>query len=228
MDEICLKTGQEKPRTYRKTARRKYPNTAKKKRRTHKEIHKAVGVQLNFVNRDLKHIDSLLSQYPELDWIFNKHELKYLQVVNEVYRRQKEMHTNKTHNTLNRIVSIHQPHVRPMVRGKSGSDVEFGSKIGVCVHDGITYLDRLSWESYNETKDLKISAENYKKRKGYYPSKIKADQIYITRENRNWCIERNIQPNGKPLGRTTEQTKQRIKELRQAVSERNCVESNFG
>jgi hypothetical protein len=110
MDKICLKTGQEKPRTYRKTARRKYPNTAKKKRRTHKEIHKAVGVQLNFVNRDLKHIDSLLSQYPELDWIFNKHELKYLQVVNEVYRQQKEMLTNKTHNTLNRIVSTHQPH----------------------------------------------------------------------------------------------------------------------
>jgi hypothetical protein len=115
-----------------------------------------------------------------------------------------------------------------MVRGKAGSDVEFGSKIGVCAHDGITYLDHLSWESYIETEDLKISAENYKKRNGYCLSKINADQIYITRENRNWCIERNIQLNGKPLGRTTEQTKQRTKELRQAVSERNCVEGKFG
>lgn len=225
---ICLKTDQKKPRTYRIKARKKYLNVAKKKRRTHKEIRKAVRAQLNFVNRDLKHIESLLSNYTNLEWIFNKHELKYLQVINEAYRQQKEMHTNKTHSTLNRIVSIHQPHVRPMVRGKAGSDVEFGSKIGVCVHNGLTYLDHLSWDSYNETEDLKTSAENYKKRNGYYPAKINADQIYITRVNRNWCKEKNILLNGKPLGRPTEQTKERIKELRKAVGERNCVEGKFG
>jgi len=114
---ICLKTDQEKPRTYRIIARKKYLNVAKKKRRTHKEIRKAVRTQLNFVNRDLKHVEFLLLNYTNLEDIFNKHELKYLQVVNEVYRQQKEMHANKMHSTLNRIVSIHQPHVRPMVRG---------------------------------------------------------------------------------------------------------------
>jgi len=228
IDIICLKTDQTKPRTYRIKARKKYLNVAKKKRRTHKEIHKAVRTQLNFVNRDLKHIESLLSDYTSLEWIFNKHELKYLQVINEVYRQQKEMHTNKTHSTHNRIVSIHQPHVRPMVRGKAGSDVEFGSKIGICVHNGLTYLDHLSWDSYNETEDLKTSAENYKKRNGYYPAKINADQIYITRVNRNWCKENHILLNGKPLGRPTELTKQRIKELKQSVGERNCVEGKFG
>lgn len=228
IDKICVKTGQKKPRTYRKKARKKYLNVAKKKRRTHKEIRNAVGSQLNFVNRDLKYVETLLIEYPQTDWIINKHELKYLQVVNEVYRQQKEMHTGRIHSTPNRIVSIHQPHVRPMVRGKAGAQVEFGSKIGVCVHNGITYLDHLSWESYNETEDLKISVENYKKRNGFYPAKINADQIYITRENRKWCKEKNILLNGKPLGRPTEQTKQRIKELRQAVGERNCVEGKFG
>jgi IS5 family transposase len=228
IDIICLKTNREKPRTYRITARKKYLNVAKKKRRTHREIRKAVRTQLNFVNRDLKHVEFLLLNYTHLEKIFNKHELKYLQVVNEVYREQKEMHTNKTHSTPNRIVSIHQPHVRPMVRGKAGSNVEFGSKIGVCVHNGLTYLDHLSWDSYNETEDLKISAENYKKRNGYYPAKINADQIYITRVNRTWCKDRNILLNGKPLGRPTEQTKERIKELRQSVGERNCVEGKFG
>lgn len=228
IDIICLKTKQEKPRTYRIKARKKYLNVAKKKRRTHKEIRKAVKVQLNFVSRDLKHIDALLLNKIDLSELFNKHQLKYLQVVNEVYRQQKEMHTNKVHSTLNRIVSIHQPHVRPMVRGKAGSDVEFGSKIGVCVHNGLTYLDHLSWDSYNETEDLKTSAENYKKRNGYYPTKINADQIYITRGNRKWCTENNILLNGKPLGRPTEQTKEKIKELRKGVGERNCVEGKFG
>jgi hypothetical protein len=138
------------------------------------------------------------------------------------------MHSNRIHSVENRIVSIHQPHVRPMVRGKAGADVEFGSKIGICVHNGLTYLDRLSWESYNETEDLKTSAENYKKRNGFYPAKINADQIYITRNNRKWCKENNIELNGKPLGRPTIQTKAKLKELRKSVSERNCVEGKFG
>ena len=228
IDIICLETNQEKPRTYRIKARKKYLNVAKKKRKSHKEIRKAVRTQLNFVSRDLKHIDVLLLGYPNLEGILNNYQLKYLQVINQVYRQQKEMHIHKKHSTSNRIVSIHQPHVRPMVRGKAGSDVEFGSKIGICVHNGLTYLDHLSWESYNETEDLKTSAENYKKRNGYYPAKINADQIYITRENRKWCKERNILLNGKPLGRPSEQTKERIKELKQGVGERNCVEGKFG
>lgn len=228
IDIICGKTGQIKPRLYRINARKQYLNVAKKKRRTYKIIRKAVGQQLNYVNRNLKKIELLLTDYNAIDWIFTKHELKYLQVINEVYRHQKEMHTTKTHSVANRIVSIHQPHVRPMVRGKAGSDVEFGSKIGVCIHNGLTFLDHLSWDSYNETEDLKTSANNYKKRNGYFPAKINADQIYITRVNRAWCKENNIQLNGKPLGRPTEQTKERIKELRQAVSERNCVEGKFG
>lgn len=225
---ICCHTKQSKPRTYRIKARKKYLNVAKKKKKTHKEIRKAVGAQLNFVRRDLNYIDKLLSGYPNFKGILDKHQIKYLQVVNETYRQQKEMHVNRSHSTSDRIVSIHQPYVRPMVRGKAGSNVEFGSKIGVCVHEGLTYLDNLSWNSYNETEDLKTSAENYKKRNGYFPAKINADQIYITRNNRNWCKANNIQLNGKPLGRPTAQTRARIKELRQAVSERNCVEGKFG
>jgi transposase, IS5 family len=228
IDVICNKTGQKKPRLYRITARKQYLNVAKKKKKTHKVIRKAIRQQLNYVNRDLKKIELLLADYGATDWIFTKHEQKYLQVINQVYRQQKQMHSTKTHSTTDRIVSIHQPHVRPMVRGKAGSNVEFGSKIGICVHNGLTYLDHLSWDSYNETEDLKTSAINYKKRNGYFPAKINADQIYITRQNRAWCKENNILLNGKPLGRPTAQTKERIKELRQAVSERNCVEGKFG
>jgi hypothetical protein len=225
---ICAKTGQSRPRLYRIRARKQYLNVAKKKKRTHKIIRKAVGQQLNYVSRNLKKVELLLTDYNSTDWIFTKHELKYLQVIQEVYRQQREMHSLKTHSTADRIVSIHQPHVRPMVRGKAGANVEFGSKIGVCIHNGLTHLDNLSWDSYNETEDLKTSANNYKKRNGHFPAKINADQIYITRENRTWCKENNIQLNGKPLGRPTEQTKERIKELRQAVGERNCIEGKFG
>lgn len=228
IDLICLKTNQKKPRTYRIKARKLYLNTAKKRRKTKKEIRKSVGAQLNFVKRNLGHIESLFDGCGNLTGLLNKYQLKYLQVVNEVYRQQRQMHTARVHTVANRIVSIHQPHVRPMVRGKAGSDVEFGSKIGICVSDGLTFLDHLNWESYNETADLVLSAENFKKRNGFYPAKINADQIYITRDNRNWCKKNNIQLNGKPLGRPTAQTKEKLKELKISVSERNCVEGKFG
>jgi IS5 family transposase len=41
------------------------------------------------------------------------------------------MRRNKTHSLVDRIVSIHQPQVRPIVRGKEKSKVELGSKINV-------------------------------------------------------------------------------------------------
>ena len=75
-------------------------------------------------------------------------------MITEVYRQQQEMHTNKTHSTSNRIVSIHQHQVRHMVKGKARSNVEFRSKIGVSAHNGLSYLDHLNWDSYNENRRL--------------------------------------------------------------------------
>jgi transposase, IS5 family len=225
---VCIKTGATKPRTYRIKARKQYLNVAKKKKKTGKEIRKAIGKQLNYVQRNLKQLDHLLTGYVNVSWIFTKQELKYNQVINELYRQQREMYTTQTHRIADRIVSIHQPHVRPMVRGKAGADVEFGSKIGLCIHNGLTYLDHLSWDSYNETEDLTTSVENYKTRNGYYPEKINADQIYITRANQSWCKARDIKLNGKPLTKKTEMDKERVKEWRQSVSERNCVEGKIG
>jgi len=170
----------------------------------------------------------LLKDQPDLTDILDKHQLKYLQVINTVYAQQHYMHKNKIHKVEDRIVSIHQPHVRPIVRGKAGKPVEFGSKIGITVHNGLTYLDNLDWNNYNEAEDLKVSAENYKTRNGYYPKKINADQKYMTRANRDWCKENNIFLSGKPLGRPSEKTKEQTKELKQSAAERNCVEGKFG
>jgi len=138
------------------------------------------------------------------------------------------MHTNKTHQVADRIVSNHQPHVRPIVRGKAGKDVEFGPKTGVRIHNGLTYLDNFQWNNYNEADDLKVSVGNFLCENGYYPEKINADQKYITKANRDWSKERNIWLSGKPLGRPTEKTKAQHKALKQSASERNCIKGKFG
>jgi hypothetical protein len=81
-------------------------------------------------------------------------------------------------------VSIHQPHVRPIVRGKSKADVEFGAKIHLSLIDGISFLDELSWDAFNEGSHLEAYIEQYRRRFGFYPAEVLADKIYCTRENR--------------------------------------------
>jgi hypothetical protein len=133
--------------------------------------------------------------------LLSKKQYRDLLVIGELYRQQKEMYEKKSHTAEGRIVSISQPHVRPIVRGKVSADVEFGAKISLSVVDGYTFLDRLSWDNYNESVDLITQIEKDKKRFGNYPESVHVDKIYRNRKNRSYCKERNIRISGPPLGR---------------------------
>ena len=78
-----------------------------------------------------------------------------LLVVEEVYRQQLWLHENKKQSIDDRIVSLNQPHIRPIVRGKAGKSVEFGAKLSASCFDGYVFLDRISWDNFNESGDLK-------------------------------------------------------------------------
>ena len=62
IDQICYEYGLEKPRTYRKNARRDYLSLAKCKKRTKKRIEKAIRQQLQYVRRDLKYAKAYLAK----------------------------------------------------------------------------------------------------------------------------------------------------------------------
>ena len=55
-----------------------------------------------------------------------------------VHDQQREMPDQKTRRVEHRIVSLHQPHVRPIVRGKAGHETEFGAKLTARLEDGYT------------------------------------------------------------------------------------------
>lgn len=174
--------GDKKVRTYREVARKYFLNTAKKKKKTSKEIYKANGRQLRFLKRNLGHIDVLLNAYKEFP--LNTKEQKYLMVLHTVYEQQEQMHRSHTNRVDHRIVNIHQPHIRPIVRGKENAKVEFGSKLQMSLAGGFTFIDHLSREAFNEGNYLMDSVEKYKTRFGFYPAEVLADQIYCTRNNR--------------------------------------------
>jgi transposase, IS5 family len=85
-----------------------------------------------------------------------------LLVVATVYQQQLSMYENKQQRVDDRIVSLTQPHIRPIVRGKAGTPVEFGAKLSVSYHNGYVFIDRLSWDNFNESGDLKSQAEYWK------------------------------------------------------------------
>lgn len=221
-----------KPRTYRKKARKEYLNTAKKKNKSTKELHKATGKQLRFLRRNLKSVNNLLDKADEMKLPFPlKHrDQKIFWVIQHVYDQQMSMYANNTHSVEDRIVNIYQPYVRPIVRGKDKAKVEFGSKIGVGLDKGFARINTLSWDAYNENIDLPEQVEMYKTLHGYYPEVVITDKIYGTQKNRLWLKERGIRFSGKPLGRPTKETLSPYQKRKQKKEqgERNQIEGKFG
>ena len=156
-------------------------------------------------------------------------QYKILLVISEIYRQQLWLYENKKKTIEDRIVSLNQPHIRPIVRGKAGKPVEFGAKLSASCFNGYVFLDHISWDNFNESGDLKTQIESFKNYTGYYPESVHVDKIYRTRENRAWCKERGIRISGPPLGRPpvniTKETK------KQAASDekiRSSIEGKFG
>jgi len=222
-----------KPRTYRRIARKSYLAVAKQKKPGYKKIGRAIGSQLQFLTRNLQTIETMV--YNGRLGLLNQRDYRNLLVVQELFRQQLWRYEKKVHSIPNRIVSISQPHVRPMVRGKARSHVEFGAKISVSMVNGFGYVNRINWESYNESGDLTMQIEKYFRRFGCYPVAVLADKIYCTRENRNYCKARGIRLSGPPLGRPKKRTDTNAADLKkekqiqyQDELDRNAIEGKFG
>lgn len=236
IDELYgLSDWSKKPRTYRQKARRQYLVIAKNKRPSLKVRRRGIREQLQYIRRNLGHISSLLdylgsSPFP----LSHKQQRKYW-IIQHVYEQQKGMYDDRKKKCDNRIVSISQPHIRPIVRGKAGKKTEFGAKISVSMADGLAFVDHIGWDAFNESKNLKQQVEEYKLRYGYYPEVVLCDQLYGSRENRSYLKERGIRFGGKALGRPKKKTSKNAERIRlekiqriQDSRERIPIEGKFG
>lgn len=196
---FCGSIHGDKPRTYRQNARKQNHQVARKKRKIKKKVRKSIRKQLNYLKRNIQSIHHLLDHYTNIP--LGSKQYKYLLVTQALYQQQELMYTNRTHNVDHRIVCIHQPHVRPIVRGKTNANVEFGAKAQVSLMDGFTFLDDLSWEAFTEGTKSMQSVKKYYQRMGYYPKRVWADNIYCTRENRRMLKKLGIELRARPFGR---------------------------
>jgi len=144
--------GTKKPRNYRQRARKDYLVVSKSRRATQKILRKAIRKQLGYLNRNLK---SIAKQNKKVCLsVLSRRQYKDLLVIHEGYRQQKEMFDSKVKRIDDRIVSISQPHVRPLKRGKAGSETEFGAKISASLVEGYIFPEHISWNNFNESGDL--------------------------------------------------------------------------
>ena len=238
----------QKPRTYRQKARKAFIFCAKQKRLSLKKRRQGIKKQLQYLRRNLSHIESLLDEQTQpilhqtLETIvqkgfpLGKNRLRKYYIIQHLYQQQRELYRENKRSIADRIVSLHQPQVRPMVRGKAGKKVEFGAKLGVAIDaNGMSYVDHLSWDAYNETNDIERHIENYKKVHGHYPEVLLGDQIYGSRKNRKILNAKDIRFGGKPLGRPKKQTQENENEIKKAKQQqkedhrnRIPIEGKFG
>ena len=198
IDTVCYEYNEAKPRTYRENARKDYLALAKRRKRTGKATHKAIKKQLQYVKRDLRYVDEFLAEGKEL----SVKQATRLEVIRQVYDQQKYMYDNNTHKIPDRIVSISQPYIRPIVRGKAKAPTEFGTKLDMSIDEnGMARIEKQSFDPYNESDVLMTAAERYRKRTGRYPERILADTIYRKRGNLRYCKEHGIRLSGPALGR---------------------------
>lgn len=114
------------PSMYRRIARKNYLALAKAKRRSTKKIRTTIRKQLAFIRRDIGYLENFMQD----GYAPTSKEIHLLLTIYKQYEQQQYMYQNKIYSVDNRIVSIAQPWIRPIVRGKTKAPVESGPKLG--------------------------------------------------------------------------------------------------
>jgi IS5 family transposase len=211
----------------RNKARRSFLKVVKQRKAKQKAMQRAVSEQIDYVEKSLETLKLLIHEVGEER--LTDAERKRLDTIQKVYGQQRQMRDTGKHSCSDRIVSLRQPHVRCIMRGKAGRPYEFGQKLHLSVVKGFTFIEEQSYDNFNEGTRLKEAAERYRKRFGHYPEAILADTIYRNRENRTFCKEHGIRLSGPRLGRPQkdEAEEDKSQAYRDSVK-RSEVESRHG
>lgn len=149
-------------------------------------------------------------------------------VIKKVLDQQREIFEKGTYPK-NRIVSLFKPYLRPIVRRKEGKSVEFGAKVNKIQMDGISFIQHLSFDPFNEGTKFVQSIELAQKIMATKVEKAGADAIYATKANRSFANDHNIQTDFVCKGKQGEHEEKSKKEAQLLRKERaSFLEGSFG
>ena len=200
-----------RPRTYRKVLRKAYLAMARSKRCPAKKMRSLVRVMLCAVKRNMAFVDAYLDKGLVLE---DGRDVRNLDAMRRLYAQLREMFGEKRRRVDDRIVSIAQPFVRPIVRGKAKAPVEFGAKYDVSVDkNGHARLEKASFDAYNECTVLKDVVERYREADGALSQACPRGPGVQdeARGNRAYCEKRGIEMSGRGPGRPPKDGRERRK-----------------
>ena len=130
-------------------------------------------------------------------------EKSLVDIVTKVYRQQRNHFDsgNRRESIPDRIVSVSKPYVRPIVRGKEVKSVEFGAKCNNIMVDGISFIEKLSFNAFNEGTRLRHCVKMHRRLFGVDVKKVGGDAGYAGTDNRDFCKENGIQTSFVKRGR---------------------------
>lgn len=218
--------GLAEPRTYCQVAKKHYLSFARNKRPRRAFIRRILRGQLQYLRRNLRHIESLAKLNP-----LTLRQAEWVAEIRRIYTQQRAMYKTKKHSVAHHIVGVSQPHVPSIMRGKLGVNVEFGVKLALSLEDGYARIEHLYWEAFNESTTLVASYERYFERNRYYLEHILADKIYRSHDNLQYCSHHRNKLSGPALGHPPKDKilcneQKRLERLE--ADERNDIEGKFG
>ena len=145
------------------------------------------------------------------DKVLTDKEKKLIDTITKVFRQQDHhFESGDARESIpNRIVSIAKPYVRPIVRGKEVKSVEFGAKCNNIQVDGISFIEKLSFNAFNEGTRLQHCIKMHKRLFGVEVKKIGGDTSYAGTANRDYCKEKGIQTSFVKRGRPSQEKKEK-------------------
>lgn len=154
---------------YRRNAGKDYLAFVKSRKHTEKKVREAVKKQLSYVRRDIGYLEGFFNK----GYAPDKKDIPLLVMIFRLYLQQEYMYKHHVHSVTDRIVSICQLWVRPIVRGKASAPVEFGPKLDVSIDsEGYGRVEKVSFDAYNESGSLTAAVERYRERAGRYPERV--------------------------------------------------------
>ena len=173
------------PRMYKREAKQVWTAFSRHPKSQKHSIHKQVKAQLQYVRRDLRDINEFIDAGATL----MAKQATRLGVIRILFDQQWYMFEHKIHRVADRIVSLQQPYIRPIQRGKAKAKAEFGAKIDCSLSEGIIDIERFGFNAFTEDHDFAATLDHYFDLHGEYPDEVLADTFYRTNDNLKLCKE---------------------------------------
>lgn len=193
------------------------------RRKTKEQIRKVKRVLIRSAYRKIK----LIKQYASKLEVKTQNEIKKLK---KVVDQQMEMYKNKTKRIKERIVSIHEEHIRPMYRGKNNAMTEFGKKVSMMmIGQSIILPNKIEYNNFSDTNVPKEDLKKFEEVFGRKPNEYAFDRGGHSPENHNMLEENKIKDGIQYRGKIPLKAKRaKEKEIKRMHRQRTIIEGKIG